>query len=408
MAAQENIQEQPYGWVIVAVATLSLALGFGANLSVTVLIDPFQTEFGWSRAEISMAYTMVTVGAAFGGLVWGSLSDRIGARQIAILASVTLAGAVAAVGYQSNLYAIYLLYLLIGGVGFAGLFTPLLALTGLWFSRRKGMAIGIATAGGALGQGLVPYVARYMISTWDWRTAMLALGVCYLVLLLPAMFLLRPPPVLVQSGAQVRKSNDNLWGMPHTITIPWLSIAGVFCCICMAAPLMHLVPLGTDLGLSPQTAAGLLLALMASGVVGRILFGTIADRVGGLRAYFVASIGQTASVFWFTQTASLPLLYLLSIVFGFFFSGVMTCLLICAREAAPLRITGFAVAIVGMAGWLGMGIGGFQAGYFYDQLGTYSYSYAYAAAAGVINLVIVAILLWYRSARSGMPEPAGA
>ncbi len=325
-----------------------------------------------------------------------------------MLASVTLAGAVAAVGYQSNLYAIYILYLLIGGVGFAGLFTPLLALTGLWFSRRKGMAIGIATAGGALGQGLVPYVARILISTWDWQTAMLVLGVCYFVLLLPAMFLLRPPPVLQQSGAQVRKSNDNLWGLPHTITIAWLSIAGVFCCICMAAPLMHLVPLGTDLGLSPQTAAGLLLALMASGVVGRILFGTIADRIGGLRAYFVASIGQTASVFWFTQTASLPLLYLLSIIFGFFFSGVMTCLLICAREAAPLRITGFAVAIVGMAGWLGMGIGGFQAGYFYDQLGAYSYSYGYAAAAGVINLIIVAVLMRCRSGRSGMPQPAGA
>ena len=82
-------------------------------------------------------------------------------------------------------------------------------------------------------------------------------------------------------------------------------------------PLVHLVPLGIDLGCTPQTAAGLLLALMISGVFGRLFFGWLADRVGGLLAYFLASLAQTSVVFWFTQTGNIATLFQLSVLFGF-------------------------------------------------------------------------------------------
>ena len=159
---------------------------------------------------------------------------------------------------------------------------------------------------------------------------------------------------------------------------------------------MHLVPLAMDTGLDPETATSLLVVLMASGIVGRLFFGALADHIGGLKSYFLASVGQTLMVFWFTQTTSLVPLYGLSILFGFAFSGVMTCLLICAREAAPIRIAGFAVAIVGATGWIGMGLGGYQGGFFFDLTGDYVVSYANAALAGVINIAIVSALMWYR------------
>jgi hypothetical protein len=110
---------------------------------------------------------------------------------------------------------------------------------------------------------------------------------------------------------------------------------------------------------------------------------------------------QTVMVFWFTQTESLFALYVLSVIFGFGFAGVMTSLLICAREAAPLRITGFATSVIATTGWIGMGIGGFQGGYFYDLTGDYSWSYGIAAISGMINLVIVGCLIWYRRSSTG-------
>jgi MFS family permease len=162
---------------------------------------------------------------------------------------------------------------------------------------------------------------------------------------------------------------------------------------------MHLIPLGIDLGCSPQTAASLLLSLMVAGVFGRLFFGWLADRIGGLPAYFLASLAQTSVVFWFPQTSSILTLFQLSILFGFGFAGVMTCLLICAREAAPLRMSGTGMAIVSTAAWIGMGIGSYQAGYFYDVSGNYVLSFGGAALAGMVNLAIVAALIWYRRRR---------
>jgi MFS family permease len=399
MVAKDRFSEQPYGWTIVAVSTVCLALGFGAGGTVSVLMTPFEQEFGWFRADISMAYTAHTIGAALGGLVWGGLSDRIGARRISFIGAVAMSAGLIALKWQSDLWLLYALYFLIGALGFACLFTPLIALTGLWFNERKGLAIGIVTAGGAIGQGVVPYLGRLLITEFGWRDAMLYLGIGYFVILFPLMFLLRPAPSAGRPSDQAGRPDDNLWNIPHAITIPWLSLAGLFCCICMAVPLVHLVPLGIDLGCTPQTAAGLLLALMISGVFGRLFFGWLADRVGGLLAYFLASLAQTSVVFWFTQTGNIATLFQLSVLFGFGFAGVMTCLLICAREAAPLRLSGSAMAIVSTAGWIGMGLGSYQAGFFYDLSASYLLSYANAAIGGILNLLIVATLIWYRRHR---------
>lgn len=399
MTASDRPTEQPYGWVIVAVATVCLALGFGGNIVVSVFIKPFEAEFGWARADISLAYSVLTVGAAVGGIVWGGLSDKFGSKRIGYFGAFALALGLMALRWQSDLWQLYLIHFLIGGLGFACLFTPMVAVTGLWFSERKGLAIGIVTAGGAIGQGLVPFVVRLMITAFGWRDAAFWLGISYLVVLLPLMTLLKPPPAIAAPSGPGARPDDNLWGVPHRITIPWLALAGVFCCICMAAPLLHLVPLGTDRGLDPQIAASLLLMMMVAGVFGRLFFGWLADRIGGLYAYFSASLAQTLIVFWFTQTGDLVFLFAISLVFGFGFSGVMTCLLICAREAAPLRMTGLGMAVVSTTAWLGMGIGGYQAGYFYDLNGDYAWSFGNAAIAGVVNLSIVALLIWYRQRR---------
>jgi predicted MFS family arabinose efflux permease len=244
-----------------------------------------------------------------------------------------------------------------------------------------------------------------LITDFGWRDAMLYLGVGYFVLLFPLIFLVKPAPISAHASGQIDRSDGNLWHVPHTLTIPWLALAGLFCCICMAVPLVHLVPLGIDLGCTPQTAAGLLLALMVTGVFGRLFFGWLADRVGGLSSYFLASLAQTSVIFFFTQTRDITTLFQLSILFGFGFAGVMTCLMICAREAAPLRLSGSAMAVVTTAGWIGMGLGSYQAGYFYDLSASYVLSYANGAIAGILNLVVVAALFWYRRAYAARPVP---
>ena len=400
MSTAATDREHPYGWVIVAVSTVSLALGFGAGGVVSVLMKPLEEEFGWFRADISMAYTAYTIGTALGGLFWGALSDRVGAKVIALIGAAGMSVSLAALYWQSAQWQLDVLFFLVGAIGFACLFTPLTALTGLWFNARKGLAIGIVTAGGAFGQGIVPYLGRLLITAFGWRDAMLALGAGFFVILIPLLFLLRPAPAAAQPAGQPGARDANLWNLPHTVTLPWLGLAALFCCICMAVPQVHLVPLGIDLGCSPQTAAGLLLTVMVTAVFGRLFFGWLADRTGGLPAYFLASLAQTSVVFFFTQTNSIATLFQLSVLFGFGFAGVMTCLLICAREAAPLRLSAFAMAAVATVGWVGMGFGSYQAGFFYDISANYRLSFANATAAGVLNLLVVAALFWYRRERT--------
>ena len=188
----DQFAERPYGWVIVGVATICLTLGFGTNSTISVFMKPFEQEFGWSRADISMAFTLLTVGCAIGGIVWGGLSDRIGARKVGYLGAFAISFGLIALRWQSDLWVLYLIYFLIGALGFAPLFAPMVAIAGLWFDRRKGFAIGIVTAGGAIGQGVVPYITRLLITEVGWRDAALYLGVGYLLILLPLLFLLKP------------------------------------------------------------------------------------------------------------------------------------------------------------------------------------------------------------------------
>jgi predicted MFS family arabinose efflux permease len=174
-----------------------------------------------------------------------------------------------------------------------------------------------------------------------------------------------------------------------------LSLAAALCCVCMATPLVHVVTLGSDRGLSGRDAAGLLAVLMVCGMAGRIVFGRIADRTGSLTTYMAASLGQTLLAFLFPYASTGAQLYALSALFGLVFSGAQTSFLLCAREYAPARATGLSIGVVMFFAWIGMALGAWQGGLFYDLCGTYYESFANASLAGVANLLVLALLWLY-------------
>jgi MFS family permease len=104
--------------------------------------------------------TLSTVGMAAGGLLWGRLSDRLNVRSLLFIGSAGMVIAPTALSFATSLWQIYAANFALGGLGFACLYAPVLAVTGLWFNRRRGLAIGIVTTGGALGQGIMPYAAN--------------------------------------------------------------------------------------------------------------------------------------------------------------------------------------------------------------------------------------------------------
>jgi MFS family permease len=389
-------------WVMVAVSTVMAAMGFGVLFTMAVFLTPLAAEFGWPRADVSLAYAVATIGTGLGGVMMGHFADRMPVRRIALAGAVVPAAALALLSSTESLAQLYAYHALMGLFGLGAILAPLNSLASQWLARNPGLAIGILSAGGAAGQGLVPFFARHLVLVDGWRHAYLVLGVVYLAIMLPLAFAIRDAPR--QSAAAMAASVVS-YARSRIHVLAVLCAAVVFCCVCMATPIMHVVALGSDLGLGGRASAGLLATMMVAGIVGRIAFGSVADRFGSLQSYVVASAGQTSLAFLFPYAGSAAALYALSAVFGLVFSGAMSSLIACGREYSPPGRTGLSIGVVMFAGWVGMALGAWQGGLFYDICGDYFVSFSNASFAGVVNLLLLGLLYLYTVKGRVAPRP---
>jgi MFS family permease len=359
-----------------------------------------------------MAYLAGTFSLGLGGIVMGYLADRFSTRPVVLAGSICLGASSLLLANQSSLWEFYLYSCLMGGFGSAAIFSPLIVNVGNWFERNKGLAIGLTSAGHALGQGLFIYFARQLISNFGWRETYFILGVVTLLVLVPLAMLIRDPcrePVTGEASGHCGEAIERVGNaISPRLLIAWLGVAAVLCCICMASPIVHVVALVTDRGFDPASAANVLSFVLAAGVLGRIFFGKIADHVGGIATYFIASAGQTVLVFWFTQAHSLAEFYTVAVLFGFAHSGVMTSVFFCVQTLIPVERRGFAQGIITLFASVGMGLGGLQGGIFHDLTGTYVLSFAVSAAAGLINLGVVASLIVHTRKTRRLPAAVPA
>ena len=238
----------PRRWIVVAAATLGMLASFGMTTTIAVFIKPFEDEFGWLRADISFAYALLSAGAALGGLVVGWAFDRIDTRIIVVFGAAVMAFGLVALAGSSDLATVQRIYLAIGVAGFACLYTPLIAVVGLWFDRGRGLAMGIVTAGGAIGQGITPLLVQPMIAAFGWRNTCILLGAGFLVVLAP------DHAARHQAGAgrnpAIRRARrvETAGRCRRRSALAGLDWRPLFCCAGMAVPLVHLVSLLTDRG----------------------------------------------------------------------------------------------------------------------------------------------------------------
>ena len=401
--------EPPYAWAMLAIGFVLVALNLGALSSLSVFLKPLSREFGWPRGATALAYTIAAATIGVAGVLWGRLSDRYGTRPFIVLGAIAQPTALVLLSGLGSLPQFYAFYIILGALGVAAVNVPIIANVGLWFTRRKGTALGILSAGGPLGQVMVAFVAGHMIVAHGWRAAYLTLAVIYAVVAIPLAFFVRTPPMMatMRSGGVVARPGHHV--LPAPLVVAWLSLATVFCCATMSVPIVHTVAMLTDRGLPQGDALRVFLVFMGSGVLGRVLLGRITDYLGGLRSYFLASAIQTTLVFWFIKIESLPLLYVISAVFGIGFSGVMTSVWVCIRELVEPRVVATSLAVVVMFAWFGMGLGGWHGGHAYDVTGSYTRPYLDAVGTGVLNLIIVGALIRRVSRAHRLPavQPAG-
>ena len=384
----EQPRDPAYGWVMVFVVFLLSALAFGALGSISVFLKPLVAEFGWSRGQTSFGYTVISFSSAVFGVLWGYIADRFGTRWFGLIAAFAMSGSLFALSQQASILQFYGLYFLFGAFGNAMVTSPLFANVGFWFTHKPGLALGITASGGAVGQAVVPYLCALSLELYGWQTTYMLSAGFYLALALPVALLIRESPGREQARLQL-VDEERTFPLSEREVIIWISVAIIFCCTCMSVPIVHLVPLLTDSGFSLDQATTVLMVLMLSGALGRILGGRLGDLIGALPSYVVMSAGQTLSVFWFPFLDSTAAIYLIAVVFGFTYSGVMSAILVCTRMMVSAKFAARAMSITSFFGWFGMGAGGFMGGYLFDLTGNYDLSFIGAMVVGCINVAIL-------------------
>ena len=370
---------------------------------------PLHQEFGWQRGAVSLINLSGLLGLALGGIVMGRMADRTTTRRVCLVGAIILGLCMLAAAHAEALWQLYGLFFVAGFLGAGALFAPLVANVGNWFRSGAGLALGIASAGQALGQSAVPFGVAILIGAMGWRGALTTMAMVMLVALVSLAMLIRQPPqsTAETAGGDVAADDETPAALPPNVVVSWLGIAVVFCCICMSVPLIHLVPLIQDRGIPLEDAGSVLFLMLIVAILGRVAFGKLADLIGAIRAYWIASCWQTVLVFVFMQIETLDNFYIFAVVYGFGYGGVMTGILVCVRVLSPLSRRASALGIVILFGWLGHAIGGYQGGVFFDLTGNYTLSYANAAMAGAINLIIVGSLYVTTVRRRGRLAFAG-
>jgi MFS family permease len=402
------IAEGSRGVLVALAATVAMAMGFGGLGLITVFMAPIETDLGWSRADTSLAYALSTAGMALGGVFWGRLSDRLDVRLLLGIGAAGMVTSLLTMSMVHSLALFYIAHVVYGGFGFSALYAPLLSTTGEWFPERRGLVMGVVTAGGAVGQGLLPFFAALLINAFGWRSAFVGIACSVLAALAFALPLLRWPQGTRAPGADCRSAPDR--ARSETAMVALLALAAFLCCMCMGVPVVHMANfIGAVCG-SPAIGVSSLLIAMIAGAIGRVCCGTIADRIGPLNAYALASTIQTACALAFPALGDRLSLMVLSGFFGFGFAGNMTCLSLCVRQVVPADRFGGAIGAVMMTAWAGMAVGGYVGGLLFDVHGSYTLSFVLAGMSGVLNIVTLGVVSLFPpfslSARSQLAQSA--
>src|ERR1700754_4506463 len=189
--SQEPHKEFNYGWVVVGAGALMTCVGFGTMLSLAVFLQPISEAMGWSRAGVSGAATLDFLFMGFAAFFWGALSDRYGTRIVVLAGSVLLGLGLVTASQAQSLWQFQLCFGVLIGIAVGSFYAPMMALASAWIERHRSLAVSLVSAGMGVSPLTIAPSASWLITAYDWRTAMLVIGIAAWALLIPASFLVR-------------------------------------------------------------------------------------------------------------------------------------------------------------------------------------------------------------------------
>jgi MFS family permease len=402
--------KQSYGWVIVAAGALMTCVAIGAMFSLAVYLTPMAAATGWSRAGISSAMSLDFLAMGLAGFGWGAVSDRFGPRVVVLCGAVLLGLGQVLASRAGSLIQFQLTYGILVGVAGGAFFAPLMATVTNWFEKNRALAVSLVSAGMGVAPMTVSPFARWLISAYDWRTAMLFIGIAAWCLLIPAALLVRRSPGLVKGGAAAASAGSGLAASAgRAFRSPqFIVLALVFfgCCCAHSGPIFHMQSYAILCGVSPLAAVSIYSVEGLSGLGGRLLLGVLGDRFGAKRVLIGGLMVQALCIGSYLYIHRLGQFYVLSVVFGTAYGGVMPLYAVLARDYFGPRIMGTVFGAATLASSIGMAIGPLAGGVVFDTFNSYAWLYIGSLSVGLGAVAMALFFPPQPSRMRALPQPA--
>lgn len=394
------------GWTVVAAAFAILFLAYGLQFSYGLFVTPMAADLGLSRAETALPYSAYVFGYMTLSLVTGPATDRHGPRLVIAIGAALLGLGWGLCAFVTAGWQTYVTLGVIGALGMSVTWVPCNATVARWFVRRRGTAVGLASAGTSVGNFCVPPLAALSIAYWGWRPALLVLAVgCAGLMMIAALFMRRdpescglqpdgdptPPLVVPVTGMTLKQAvrTDAFILLTTVYVLTWLAVF---------VPFVHAVAMAEDLGFSKLAGASVLSAIGIGGIVGRLGAGLLLDHAGA-EVSLVTIFGlQVASFVAFAIATTLPLLWCAAALFGLAYGGGVTILApICSQVFGRAHVAAIVGTLFALTA-LPCALGPWLAGWLFDLTGSYQLVLLLSAAVNVLALLLS--LLFGRAVRA--------
>ena len=319
------MKEPRYAWVVVWAVFTCLAVIFGVAYSFAAFFASFAAEFDAQRADVSMVFGLSGLVYFVLGAGGGILSDRFGPRAVCGTGMLFIAAGLAGSSVAGSMPFIYLAYGVGIGVGIALVYTPAMACVQPWFTQRRGLAAGMASAGIGAGTVLVPLLATQAIAMLEWRGALRVLAVGVLVVGSSAAWLLRRAPLAAGSVAR-HPPGLSLGEALRSHRFWWLYAMTVFAAPAMFIPFAHVSASARDLGIDAASAVGLVGLIGVGSLVGRFAIGALADRLGRPLTLTLALASMGLSYLLWLVATGYPALAAFALWLGLSYGGIVSLL----------------------------------------------------------------------------------
>lgn len=392
-------------WLMVVVCLVGISTGpaaFGIG-SIGVFIGPLQERFGWGRAELSSAISLLMLCTALCVPLAGALVDRLGPRRVLAPSLVVLGLCMAAAPHVRELWQFQAVYVAMGTLAAGSNSVAYMRILASWFDKSRGLAIGIAGSGTGLGFAYVPVFTEYLKSHYGWAAGYYGLAALAVFVTLPMVLLF----LKERDGAEVDAASPTMAGVTLAEALRgrdfWV-LAAMFMGVSavLYGLLPHLVPLLTGRGLDAGRAAAVASIFGLATFGGRILIGFLVDRFDARRI---------ALIFFMLSALGIPMLgadlpiwavFVAAFLLGGSLGAEVDMLAYLTSRYFGLRCFARIFGVLFGAVMLAMGAGPVIFGAIYDATGSYNLMlYAGAPLCAVAALVTLALRPYGQRRRGG-------